>query len=113
MNPLYLYCQDAWQGLHGYLSIVVCVLGVFFNLLNILVLGHREMRANPINLILFSIAVADILLMLEYIPFTVHMYILDQHTRTREEKVCSSWSWKRRSTKVTITKKAPTRAATT
>ena len=87
INHLYLYCQDAWQGLHGYLSIVVCVLGVFFNLLNILVLGHREMRANPINLILFSIAVADILLMLEYIPFTVHMYILDQHTRTREEKV--------------------------
>ena len=67
---------------------MVCVLGVFFNLLNILVLGHREMRANPINLILFSIAVADILLMLEYIPFTVHMYILMQNVeRDREDKV--------------------------
>ena len=99
--------QETWQGLHGYLSIVVCVLGVFFNLLNILVLGHREMRANPINLILFSIAVADILLMLEYIPFTVHMYILDQYTRTREEKVCISLSWKRRSVKFSQSRRKP------
>ncbi len=46
------------------------------------------MRGNPINLILFSIAVADILLMLEYIPFTVHMYILMQNVdRKREDKV--------------------------
>ena len=46
------------------------------------------MRTNPINLILFSIAVADILLMVEYIPFTVHMYIMEQqNTRTREEQV--------------------------
>ena len=48
----------------------------------------KEMRGNPINLILFSIAVADILLMLEYIPFTVHMYILMQNVdREREDKV--------------------------
>ena len=62
--------------------------GTFFNFLNIIVLGHKEMRGNPIYLILFSIAVADILLMLEYIPFTVHMYILMQNVdRDREDKV--------------------------
>ena len=34
------------------------------------------MRRNPINLILTGIAVADLLMMLEYIPFAAHMYLL-------------------------------------
>ena len=36
----------------------------------------RDMRRNPINLILTGIAVADLLMMLEYIPFAAHMYLL-------------------------------------
>ena len=79
--------QSAYEPLHGYLSIIVCIFGTFFNCLNIMVLGHKDMRANPINLILTAIAVADILLMVEYIPFTVHMYLLDNETRSREDKV--------------------------
>ena len=36
----------------------------------------RDMRRNPINLILTGIAVADLLMMIEYIPFAAHMYLL-------------------------------------
>ena len=39
-------------------------------------LVSRDMRRNPINLILTGIAVADLLMMLEYIPFAAHMYLL-------------------------------------
>ena len=57
-----------------------------FNILNILVLTHRDMRTNPINLIITGIAVADCLVMVEYIPFTLHMYLLDHADRDQEEK---------------------------
>ena len=42
-------------------------------------------RGNPINLLLTGIALADCLVMLEYIPFTTHMYLLNK--RNREEQV--------------------------
>ena len=45
------------------------------------------MRANPINLLLTSIAVADMLIMAEYIPFSVHMYIMEDRYETWEQKV--------------------------
>ena len=68
---------------------VVCVLGTLFNLANILVLTHRDMR-NPVNMILTGIAVADFLNTLEYIPFTVYMNLLDTEDRSPEEEVgCS------------------------
>ena len=71
--------------MHGYLAVTVCVLGTFFNMMNILVLTHKDMRTNPINLLLTGIAVADMMVMLEYIPFTIHMYLVQG--RTLEEKV--------------------------
>ena len=42
---------------------------------------------NPINIILTGIAVADCLVMVEYIPFNLHMYLLDDQMREKEEKV--------------------------
>ena len=56
-------------------------------MVNILVLTHKDMKSNPINLILTGIAVADCLVMLEYIPFNIHMYLLDDQLRLKEEKV--------------------------
>ena len=47
----------------------------------------QDMRANPINLLLTSIAVADMLIMAEYIPFSVHMYIMEDRYETFEQKV--------------------------
>ena len=65
---------------------LVCVLGTLFNLANILVLTHRDMR-NPVNMILTGIAVADCLVMLEYIPFTIHMNLLDTKERKVQDEV--------------------------
>ena len=62
--------KDGYLPYHGVLAMIVCSIGAVFNLLNIMVLTHKNMRPNPINLILTSIAVADLLVMLEYISFT-------------------------------------------
>ena len=76
-----------YEPVHGYLAVTVCVLGTFFNMMNILVLTHKDMRTNPINLLLTGIAVADMMVMVEYIPFAIHMYLIKGSSRTLEEKV--------------------------
>ncbi|XP_023346816.1 sex peptide receptor isoform X2 [Eurytemora carolleeae] len=83
--------RDGYKPIHGYLGLVVCILGTLFNLMNVLVLSHKDMRGNPINLLLTGIAVADVMVMLEYIPFVVHMNLLDEDSRPVEDKY--SWGW--------------------
>ena len=65
---------------------LVCVLGTLFNLANILVLTDRQMR-NPVNMILTGIAVADCLVMIEYIPFIIHMRRLNDLEIPKTETV--------------------------
>lgn len=68
--------QESYRGLHGYLSLTVCFFGSVANVLNICVLTMKQMRW-PTNLILTGLAVADLLVMVEYVPFAVHEYILE------------------------------------
>ena len=79
--------QKEYVPIHGYLSLCVCLVGVIFNFFNILVLTQKNMRSNPINLILTGIAVADGLNMIEYIPFTFHMYIFSPGVVAKEDWV--------------------------
>lgn len=65
-----------YRQIHGYASLVVCVFGTIANILNIFVLTRKELLNSPINRILTGIAVADMLVMLEYIPFATYMYVL-------------------------------------
>ena len=81
--------QDAYLPVHGHLSLAVSIIGCIFNVVNIFVLTHKDMRRNPINLILTGIAVADFLNMLEYIPFSIHYYLLDSEERLTVERVKS------------------------
>ena len=90
-TKIILNSQDGYLPFHGYLALLVCCMGTLFNLLNIMVLTHKDMRSNPINLILTGIAVADCLVMVEYIPFTIHMYLLDGKDRDQEEKFSMAW----------------------
>ena len=76
-----------YEPVHGYLAVTVCVLGTFFNMMNIMVLTHKDMRTNPINILLTGIAIAYMLVMLDYIPFAIHMYLFQGSSRTMEEKV--------------------------
>ncbi|XP_074036457.1 G-protein coupled receptor dmsr-1 isoform X2 [Leptinotarsa decemlineata] len=73
------YCDlqafaKGYQEIHGPLSFFVCVFGSVANILNICVLTTKEMRW-PTNFILTGLAVADLLVMLEYLPFCLHRYI--------------------------------------
>ena len=62
------------------------MVGTLFNLANILVLTHKDMR-NPVNMILTGIAVADCLVMIEYIPFIIHMWRLKSEDIDKTETV--------------------------
>ncbi|XP_065361227.1 probable G-protein coupled receptor 139 [Calliphora vicina] len=92
-----LYCgsgmdnfHTSYKNLHGYISLIVCILGTIANTLNIIVLTRREMRS-PTNAILTGLAVADLAVMLEYIPYTVHDYILWERL-PREQQLSYPWA---------------------
>ncbi|XP_029651562.1 sex peptide receptor [Octopus sinensis] len=73
-NGSFLYqFSTEYAKYHGYLSLVVCFFGIVTNIINITVLTRKHMRT-PVNLILTSLAVADILTMASYLPFSWHFY---------------------------------------
>lgn len=76
-----LYCDKtlyefshSYALVHGYISIIVCLFGSVANIINVTVLSRREMRS-PTNAILTGLAVADLLVMLDYIPYACHLYL--------------------------------------
>lgn len=83
-----VYCdlgsfQVAYKSVHGYLSLVVCVFGSVANVLNICVLSRKQMRW-PTNLILTALALADLVVMLEYVPFVSHVYLRGRRASCRD-----------------------------
>ncbi|CAB3242306.1 unnamed protein product [Arctia plantaginis] len=66
--------NKAYSRLHGYIAIVICIIGSATNSINIAVLSRREMTSST-NSILTGLATADLLVMLEYIPYALHMNI--------------------------------------
>lgn len=83
--------QANMRAAHGYLSLIVCIFGSIANILNICVLTTREMRI-PTNFILTGLAVSDLLVMLEYIPFASHVYINSSHARKHVEYFSYPWA---------------------
>ncbi|XP_063821847.1 G-protein coupled receptor dmsr-1-like [Ostrinia nubilalis] len=65
--------QSMYTQVHGYIALVICLLGSAANSVNIAVLSRKEM-ASSTNTILTGLAVADLLVMLDYIPFALHLY---------------------------------------
>lgn len=57
-----------FRSYHIYFSFIICTLGSILNAFNIFILSTRQMRS-PTNLILTALATADVILMLEYMPF--------------------------------------------
>ncbi|XP_043260020.1 G-protein coupled receptor dmsr-1-like [Colletes gigas] len=74
--------------LHGWISLFVCIFGSVANVLNILVLTRREMRS-PTNLILTGLALADLLVMIDYIPYSFHLYL---YRRSRQDTFTYGWA---------------------
>lgn len=75
--------SNSYARVHGYISMAVCQFGGVMNVLNIWVLTRREMRS-PTNAILTALAIADLLVMLDYMPYAWHVHLspaqrLDKH----------------------------------
>lgn len=66
----------SYKAYHGYVALVVCVFGTVANILNIMVLTRKDMVVAPINRILTGLASADMLVMVEYIPFAIYVYLV-------------------------------------
>lgn len=54
----------------------VCFFGSLANALNVAVLTRRDLAAAPINRLLKWLAVADVFVMMEYVPFAVYRYLV-------------------------------------
>ncbi|XP_045501801.1 G-protein coupled receptor dmsr-1-like isoform X1 [Colias croceus] len=88
------YCEgdfrdvvEAYNNIHGYVSLIVCTIGVLANTMNVAVLTRRDMAAAPINRLLKWLAVADVFVMLEYVPFAIYKYLI------LPETLDFSYSW--------------------
>lgn len=66
---------EGYKNYHGYVTLVICVFGTIANILNIIILTRKEMSKTPINAILKWLAVCDMFVMIEYIPYTWHTYL--------------------------------------
>ena len=62
-----------YQGIHGYTSMVVCILGLAFNIMNVVVLTRKNMITST-NTILTALAIADMMTMLTYLPYASYFY---------------------------------------
>ncbi|CAL1676345.1 unnamed protein product [Lasius platythorax] len=88
------YCNAGFESfynwyiqVHGWASLLVCIFGSIANVLNIAVLTRREMQS-PTNMILTGLAVADLFVMIEYIPYAIHMYL---YKRSRRDTFTYGW----------------------
>lgn len=80
--------RQSYQAVHGCMSLVVCVFGSVANVINMAVLTRRSM-VSPTNAILTGLAVTDLLVMVEYIPYTMHQYMWQGRSLTSRY----SWGW--------------------
>lgn len=76
-----------YSKVHGYTSITVCIIGSIANVINIIVLSRKEM-VSPTNWVLTALAVTDLVVLLDYIPYTCHM-----HLRPSSHTIIQRFTW--------------------
>lgn len=79
--------QRVYIQAHGYIALIICLLGSAANSVNIAVLSRKEMTSCT-NSILTGLAVADLLVMIDYIPLALHLY-----TKIGSELNQNSYGW--------------------
>lgn len=83
MNATYPFCHSILLQfniffslyVHEYLSVGICIFGIMSNSLNILTLSRKSM-ASPINAILLSLSIIDLLLLFTYVPYALNGNVL-------------------------------------
>lgn len=63
--------------IHLPLVIGICLFGIVANVLNVIVLTRRPMRAQPINIILTGLSTAQLLLLVNFICYTAYSRLFD------------------------------------
>lgn len=81
--------SEWYADFHGYISLIVCIIGVLCNLFNIAVLTRKEL-INTTSYLLTALAVADLLTMLSYIPYALHFHVL-YGTPSSPDRNCYPW----------------------
>lgn len=71
--------------IYGYVSLFICIFGIFINFFNILILMWKDMW-NFINCFLMWLVVFDILIMIFYILFFFYFYCIYNFDEILEEK---------------------------
>ena len=66
--------QSAYLPYHGALSLSACSVGIVLNAVSISVLAEQPMRAMPVNVLLLTSAVSDVMSILSYLPFAWHQF---------------------------------------
>lgn len=56
----------------------ICLFGSLANALNVAVLTRRDIAVTPINRLLKWLAVADVFVMMEYVPFAIYRYLVSK-----------------------------------
>ena len=78
----------AYQKVHGYISIFVCLFGIMSNVVNIIVLTRKNMITST-NYILTALATADMLTMVSYLPYAIYFYCI----ATPDSQYGHSFGW--------------------
>ncbi|VDN15251.1 unnamed protein product [Dibothriocephalus latus] len=75
--PIIQLLSETYKDVHVYFVLIWCPIGVFSNILNVVVLNQKSMQT-PTNFLLTSLAISDGLIMFLYIPFTSY-FIYGEH----------------------------------
>ncbi len=78
------------QNFHGYISFMICIVGSLANIVNIVVLTRKDM-ISPTNVVLTGLAIADLAVLLDYIPYTCHTYLRPK-THSIKDRYTHEWA---------------------
>lgn len=73
--------SEKYGSVHGYIAVIICIVGIIFNILSIVVLIQKNMISST-NIILIALAITDLLTMASYLPNAVYFYCIasPEHT---------------------------------
>ncbi len=86
--------SQSYNDYHGWLTTVVCSLGIIFNL--VIVLAMNKNKKKTFQTILISIACADSIVMAFYLPYSIHFYILNSnfiYSNLNEKRDTQFWAY--------------------
>jgi hypothetical protein len=79
-SSLILKISDSYADFHGWISLILCLFGIPFNIFIIIILRRTKIATFAINLILICIAICDSITMLVYVPYCIHFYIIHSNS---------------------------------